>query len=136
MLWENLTLVTFSFDVFSLCIASYNFVRLAMSKTCINTHNWNFMQGVACLGFTIYIQGLIMKQNGPVFVTTFNPLSTILVAILGSFILSKIMYLGRILLGLLNPMTQHFSTTINMTCWHCAWNVHSKYFVSFGTFIR
>ncbi|KAK4579079.1 hypothetical protein RGQ29_028950 [Quercus rubra] len=53
--------------------------------------------GVACSGFTIYIQGLIMKQNGSVFVTTFNPLSTILVAILGSFILSKIMYLGSVI---------------------------------------
>ena len=66
-----------------------------MSKTFINTHNWNFMQGVVCSGFTIYIQGLIMKQKGPVFVSAFNPLSTILVAILGSFILSEIMYLGR-----------------------------------------
>ncbi|XP_075672208.1 WAT1-related protein At2g39510-like [Castanea sativa] len=53
--------------------------------------------GVVCSGFTIYIQGLIMKQKGPVFVTAFNPLSTILVAILGSLILSEIMYLGRVI---------------------------------------
>ncbi|KAL4621217.1 hypothetical protein ACB092_06G211900 [Castanea dentata] len=53
--------------------------------------------GVVRSGFTIYIQGLIMKQKGPVFVTAFNPLSTILVAILGFFILSEIMYLGGVI---------------------------------------
>lgn len=36
-----------------------------------------------------------MRTRGPVFVTAFNPLSMVIVAILSSFILSEILYLGR-----------------------------------------
>ncbi|XP_065625446.1 WAT1-related protein At2g39510-like [Quercus suber] len=53
--------------------------------------------GIVCSGFAIYLQGLIMKENGPVFVTAFTPLSTVLVAIIGSFILSETIYLGRVI---------------------------------------
>ncbi|XP_062092719.1 WAT1-related protein At2g39510-like [Humulus lupulus] len=53
--------------------------------------------GIICSGFSIYIQGLVMKVKGPVFVTAFNPLSMVIVAILSSFILSEIMYLGRVI---------------------------------------
>ena len=55
----------------------------------------NFTQGVVCSGFALYIQGLVIKEKGPVFLTAFNPLSTILVAIIGSFILFETIYLGR-----------------------------------------
>lgn len=54
-----------------------------------------FMQGVVCSGFAYYIQAVIMKERGPVFVTAFSPLTMILVAIMGSFILSETLYLGR-----------------------------------------
>lgn len=53
--------------------------------------------GVFCSGIAIYIQGIIMQERGPVFVTAFSPLSMVIVAILSSFILSEIMYLGRLL---------------------------------------
>ncbi|KAL5569136.1 hypothetical protein UlMin_025711 [Ulmus minor] len=53
--------------------------------------------GVICSGIAYYIQGIVMKEKGPVFVTAFSPLSMVLVAILSSFILSEIMYLGRVL---------------------------------------
>ena len=53
------------------------------------------MQGVFCSGLAYYVQGIIMKDRGPVFVTAFNPLSMIIVAVLGSFILAEQMYLGR-----------------------------------------
>lgn len=53
------------------------------------------MQGVFCSGLAYYVQGIIMKDRGPVFVTAFNPLSMIIVAVLGSFILGEQMYLGR-----------------------------------------
>ena len=66
-----------------------------MSKTCIYTHKWNFTQGIVTSGYPIYIQGLVMKDKGPVFVTAFSPLSTVLVAIIGSFILYEAMCLGR-----------------------------------------
>ncbi|KAA0050295.1 WAT1-related protein [Cucumis melo var. makuwa] len=52
--------------------------------------------GVICSGVTYYIQGMVMQIKGPVFVTAFNPLSMIFVAIMSSFILSEIMLLGRI----------------------------------------
>ncbi|KAG4148687.1 hypothetical protein ERO13_D05G300500v2 [Gossypium hirsutum] len=53
--------------------------------------------GVICSGITYYVQGVIMRSRGPVFVTAFNPLSMVIVAILSSFILSEILYLGRII---------------------------------------
>ncbi|KAK8579646.1 hypothetical protein V6N13_142818 [Hibiscus sabdariffa] len=53
--------------------------------------------GVVCSGIGYYVQGVIMKTRGPVFVTAFNPLSMVIVAILSSFILSEVLYLGRVL---------------------------------------
>ena len=54
-----------------------------------------WLQGVICTGVTYYIQGVVMQTKGPVFVTAFSPLSMILVAIMSSFILAEIMFLGR-----------------------------------------
>ncbi|CAI9098168.1 OLC1v1034768C1 [Oldenlandia corymbosa var. corymbosa] len=51
--------------------------------------------GVFCSGLAYYIQGIVMKERGPVFVTSFSPLSMVIVAILSSFILREILYLGR-----------------------------------------
>nr|XP_009778858.1 PREDICTED: WAT1-related protein At2g37460-like isoform X2 [Nicotiana sylvestris] len=53
--------------------------------------------GIFCSGLAYYIQGVIMKDRGPVFVTAFNPLSMVIVAILSSFILREQMNLGRVL---------------------------------------
>lgn len=53
--------------------------------------------GVFCSGLAYYVQGIIMKDRGPVFVTAFNPLNMIIVAILGSFILAEQMYLGMVI---------------------------------------
>ncbi|KAJ6720390.1 WAT1-RELATED PROTEIN [Salix viminalis] len=47
--------------------------------------------GVVCSGLAYYVQGLIMRRRGPVFVTAFSPLSMIIVAILGSFFLKEIL---------------------------------------------
>ncbi|RXI08991.1 hypothetical protein DVH24_023135 [Malus domestica] len=55
------------------------------------------MQGIMCSGIAFYIQGIVMKERGPVFVTAFNPLSLIIVAVMSSFILAEIMYLGRVI---------------------------------------
>ncbi|PON75298.1 Plant-drug/metabolite exporter [Parasponia andersonii] len=52
--------------------------------------------GIVCSGFTYYVQGVVMKEKGPVFVTAFNPLSMVIVAILSSFIFSEMLYLGRV----------------------------------------
>ncbi|KAK6933218.1 EamA domain [Dillenia turbinata] len=53
--------------------------------------------GIICSGLAFFISGLIMKEKGPVFVTTFNPLSMVIVTILGFFILSEQLLLGRII---------------------------------------
>ena len=55
------------------------------------------MQGVVCSGLAYYIQGVVMKDRGPVFVTAFSPLCMVIVAIMGSFILGEQMFLGRYL---------------------------------------
>ncbi|KAF5823550.1 putative EamA domain-containing protein [Helianthus annuus] len=53
--------------------------------------------GIICSGLAYYIQGIIMKDRGPVFVTAFSPLSMIIVAVMGSIILAEQTYLGRVL---------------------------------------
>ncbi|XP_057979470.1 WAT1-related protein At2g39510 [Malania oleifera] len=53
--------------------------------------------GIINSGVGYFIQGAVMKERGPVFVTSFNPLCMVIVAIMGSFILSEQMYLGRII---------------------------------------
>lgn len=51
--------------------------------------------GLVCSGLSYYIQGLIMLRKGPVFVTAFNPLYTVMVAMMGSIFLSEQLYVGR-----------------------------------------
>ncbi|XP_076922647.1 WAT1-related protein At2g39510-like [Bidens hawaiensis] len=53
--------------------------------------------GVICSGLGYYLSGIIMKAKGPVFVTAFNPLSMVIVAVLGSFVLAESLNLGRVL---------------------------------------
>ncbi|XP_029121439.2 WAT1-related protein At1g21890 isoform X2 [Elaeis guineensis] len=52
--------------------------------------------GIMCSGITYYIQGKVMKERGPVFVTAFNPLCMIIVTIMGSIILAEEITLGRV----------------------------------------
>nr|GMD57421.1 WAT1-related protein At2g39510-like [Ipomoea batatas] len=53
--------------------------------------------GVICSGIAYYLSGIIMKEKGPVFVTSFSPLSMIVVAIMGSFILGEQVDFGKVL---------------------------------------
>ncbi|RDX60430.1 WAT1-related protein, partial [Mucuna pruriens] len=53
--------------------------------------------GIMSSGITYYVQGLVMKSRGPVFMTSFNPLLMIIVATLGSFLLGEQLYLGSII---------------------------------------
>lgn len=53
--------------------------------------------GIICSGIGYYMQGVIMQQRGPVFVTAFSPLSMIIVAVMGSFVLAEQLSLGRIM---------------------------------------
>ncbi|XP_068650656.1 WAT1-related protein At4g08290-like [Aristolochia californica] len=53
--------------------------------------------GIVNSGLAYYIQGMAMKERGPVFVTAFNPLCMIIVAFLGSIILGDELSLGRVI---------------------------------------
>ncbi|XWS08804.1 hypothetical protein CRYUN_Cryun40dG0032100 [Craigia yunnanensis] len=57
--------------------------------------------GVVCSSVVIFIQLWCMEKKGPVFVTMFNPLSTILVAVLAYFVLGEKLYTGSILGGVI-----------------------------------
>ncbi|KAL5542233.1 hypothetical protein UlMin_009943 [Ulmus minor] len=53
--------------------------------------------GVICSGLVIFIQLWCTEEKGPVFVTMFNPVSTILVAVLAYFVMGEKLYTGSIL---------------------------------------
>ncbi|KAK4798900.1 hypothetical protein SAY86_024265 [Trapa natans] len=53
--------------------------------------------GIIRSGMQYYLQGMVMKTRGPVFITAFSPLGMVIVAILGSFILHEILTVGRII---------------------------------------
>lgn len=53
--------------------------------------------GIVCSGIAYYIQGLVTKTRGPVFVTAFSPLSMIITAILGALILAEQIHLGSLI---------------------------------------
>ncbi|KAL4354089.1 hypothetical protein GQ457_06G007800 [Hibiscus cannabinus] len=53
--------------------------------------------GIVCSGLAYYIQGVVMNDRGPVFVTAFSPLCMVIVAVLSSFIFAEQMFLGRVI---------------------------------------
>lgn len=65
------------------------------------------MQGVICSGLGYYLSGIIMKEKGPVFVTAFSPLSMVIVAVLGSIVLTEQMNLGRYIIDTKKKVQKH-----------------------------
>ncbi|XP_021908969.1 WAT1-related protein At5g07050-like [Carica papaya] len=53
--------------------------------------------GILVFGVTIYLQTLAVRMKGPVFITAFGPLSTLIVAIVGLFILGEALHLGDVI---------------------------------------
>ncbi|XP_040376964.1 WAT1-related protein At1g44800-like [Oryza brachyantha] len=53
--------------------------------------------GIVCSGVAYYVQGIVSRQRGPVFVTAFNPLCMIITAIMGSIILKEEIRLGSVI---------------------------------------
>ncbi|KAJ8628762.1 hypothetical protein MRB53_022085 [Persea americana] len=53
--------------------------------------------GIVCSGIAYCVQGVVMKERGPVFVTAFNPLCMVIVAVLGTIILNEEINLGRVI---------------------------------------
>lgn len=60
--------------------------------------------GIVASGVAYYVQGLVIQDKGPVFASAFSPLMMIIVAIMGSFVLSENIYLGGILGAILIVM--------------------------------
>ncbi|CAH9062244.1 unnamed protein product [Cuscuta europaea] len=50
--------------------------------------------GIISSGIAYYVQGVVMQKKGPVFVTAFNPLMMVIVAVMGSLILAEKIYAG------------------------------------------
>ncbi|KAF8110669.1 hypothetical protein N665_0080s0004 [Sinapis alba] len=76
--------------------------------------------GIISSGLTYYVQGMVMKTRGPVFVTAFNPLCMILVALLASFILHEQIHYGCLIGG----------TVIAMGLYLVVWGKGKDYEVS------
>ncbi|XP_073124700.1 WAT1-related protein At1g21890-like [Henckelia pumila] len=53
--------------------------------------------GIVCSGIAYYLQSVVNKARGPVFVTAFSPLSMIITAVLGAIILSEQVHLGSLI---------------------------------------
>ncbi|PKU74710.1 WAT1-related protein At1g44800-like [Dendrobium catenatum] len=53
--------------------------------------------GIVCSGVAYCVQGIVMKERGPVFVTAFNPLCMIVTAIMGSIIFAEEISRGRVI---------------------------------------
>ncbi|TKW41775.1 hypothetical protein SEVIR_1G339700v4 [Setaria viridis] len=53
--------------------------------------------GVVCSGVAYYVQGVVSRQRGPVFVTAFSPLCMIVTSVMGSIILKEEITLGSVI---------------------------------------
>ncbi|XP_077240296.1 WAT1-related protein At4g08300-like isoform X2 [Tasmannia lanceolata] len=75
-----------------------------------NIDLWSIIySGVVCSGLIIFIQLWCTEVKGPVFVTMFNPFSTILVAFLAYFVLGERLYMGRSMPSY-NGAKSHYAT--------------------------
>lgn len=52
-------------------------------------------QGLVCSGIGYYVQGVVNKEQGPVFIAAFSPLAMVVTAALGAIFLAEQLYLGR-----------------------------------------
>ncbi|XP_016172185.1 WAT1-related protein At1g44800-like [Arachis ipaensis] len=53
--------------------------------------------GVVCFGIAYYVQGVVTRERGPVFVTSFIPLIMIITAVLGTIVLAEQIHLGSVI---------------------------------------
>ncbi|KAH9302075.1 hypothetical protein KI387_013658, partial [Taxus chinensis] len=52
--------------------------------------------GIVCSGITFYLSAWVIHKKGPVFMSMFNPLVTVIVALLGAIILHESLHLGSV----------------------------------------
>jgi drug/metabolite transporter (DMT)-like permease len=53
--------------------------------------------GIVCSGVAFYVQGLVTRTRGPVFVTAFQPLCMLITAVMGSILLKEETTLGSVI---------------------------------------
>lgn len=53
------------------------------------------LQGIVTSGLMVIVTAWCVRMRGPMFVSIFNPLSLVLVAIAGSLLLDENLYAGR-----------------------------------------
>ncbi|TMW93815.1 hypothetical protein EJD97_011123 [Solanum chilense] len=53
--------------------------------------------GIVCSGIAYYVQSVVNKVKGPVFVTAFSPLSMVITSILAAIILAESVHLGSLI---------------------------------------
>ncbi|XP_020248870.1 WAT1-related protein At4g08290-like isoform X5 [Asparagus officinalis] len=84
--------------VFTVCVAH----KPADWALRLDINLWSILYGgVVCSGLIIFIQLWCTKEKGPVFVTMFNPVATILVAVLAYVIFGEKLYTGSITGGVI-----------------------------------
>lgn len=75
--------------------ATVGWLLLSWELTCTSSVA---LQAVICSGMAYYLQGSVMQEKGPVFVTAFSPLDMILVVIVGLLFLGEDLFLGGLVL--------------------------------------
>ncbi|ONI14294.1 hypothetical protein PRUPE_4G273500 [Prunus persica] len=53
--------------------------------------------GIVVSGFTSFLQSMLLRERGAVFLTSFSPLSTIFVMMVGAIVLKEVIHVGSIL---------------------------------------
>lgn len=96
---HKLSVWSIGFDM-NLLAAAYA-VSLFPSPPYLCVHNLGLrikdifvVQGIVTSSIAYHVQGLVIQDKGPVFASAFSPLMMIIVAIMGSFILTEKIYLG------------------------------------------
>lgn len=93
--WNSkLFVIVFSVNIFLLM--PFQCSSSGKVKACLVVSDAYFsaLQAIICSGMAYCFQGSVMKDKGPVFVTTFSPLSMILVAMAGLLFLGEDIFLG------------------------------------------
>ncbi|KAB1213732.1 hypothetical protein CJ030_MR5G021864 [Morella rubra] len=74
--------------------------KQAAWSVAFNVDLWSIVYaGIVCSGAAVFFQLWCAERKGPVFVTVFNPLGTVFVALQELFLMGKRMHVGRILGG-------------------------------------
>nr|GEV50087.1 WAT1-related protein At2g39510-like [Tanacetum cinerariifolium] len=68
--------------------------------------------GIVCSGCAYYISGVVLQARGPVFVSAFNPLGMIIIAIMGASVLAEKLNLGSKYAVMMLQISIHFTSNI------------------------